>query len=79
VGYQLAYPVMNSGRAVITTTNSVPDLLASNPYSFAFWSYYAVLQKRVTQAASLINTAGRYASRAVLSFPLLLLLPLNGH
>jgi hypothetical protein len=58
----LAYPVLNTTRVVATTANNVPDLIAARPYSFGFWSYYAVLQKRVTQAASLVNTAGRYST-----------------
>jgi hypothetical protein len=64
VGDLLNYPVLNTNRCIATTTTNVPTLLASTPYSFAFWSYYAVLQTRVTQAASLVNVAGTYALQA---------------
>jgi hypothetical protein len=61
-GYQVDFPVANTSRCIVTPSTNVPDLLAANPYSFAFWSYYPVLQKRVLQAASLVNLAGTYAS-----------------
>jgi hypothetical protein len=57
-GYQVNFPVANTSRCIVTPSTNVPDLLAANRYSFAFWSYYPVLQKRVLQSASLVNLAG---------------------